>query len=187
MPAHLRAFVLACVQHLVHQQRVPLEQLVRQQYPLLQRLALRIAELRDRAAKASFTQLVLDGGWTLETSVQQGFHFDPDIYPVSANKRYCGKFRFAKHFYPVVADLEDGGEEWRCALALDEHPQVRHWVRNLACAWCSRSTLRWPDQPAVPAGVSGGRRCAAPPASPAAPARPASTPRSAARAPAPLR
>lgn len=30
-----------------------------------------------------------------------------------------------------MADLEDGGEEWRCALALDEHPQVRRWVRNL--------------------------------------------------------
>lgn len=35
------------------------------------------------------------------------------------------------HFYPVLADLEDGSEDWRCALALDEHPQVKCWVRNL--------------------------------------------------------
>ena len=131
VPAHLRAFVLACVRHLVNEQRIPLAQLARHQYPLLQRLALRITELRDQAARATFTQLVLDGGWALETSARHEFHFDPNVYPVPANKRYRGKFRFARHFYPVVADLEDGGEEWRCALALDEHAQIRHWVRNL--------------------------------------------------------
>ena len=131
VPAHLRAFVAACVRHLVNEQRLPLEQLARHQYPLMQRLALRIAELRDKAAKATFTQLVLDGGWALETSARHAFHFDPNVYPVPANQRYRGKFRFARHFYPVVADLEDGGEEWRCALALDQHAQLRCWVRNL--------------------------------------------------------
>lgn len=73
------------------------------------------------------------------------------MYPVPANKRYGGKFRFDKHFYPVVADLEDGGEEWRCALAIDEHPRVRRWVRNLdsdpvAGFWLPVSTGRfYPD------------------------------------------
>lgn len=27
--------------------------------------------------------------------------------------------------------MEDGGEEWRCALAIDEHAKVKRWVRNL--------------------------------------------------------
>lgn len=130
-PAHLRAFVLATVLHLINDQRVPLGQLARHQYPLVQHLALRIAELRDKASNIAFTQLVLDGGWALEASTVHAFHFDPACYPVSANKRYRGKFRFAKHFYPVLSDLEDGGEEWRCALAIDEHPMVRRWVRNL--------------------------------------------------------
>ena len=97
----------------------------------MQRLAVRIAELRDRASRGAFRQLVLDGGWVVETSAAHEFRFDPAAYPVPANKRYRGKFSFGKHYYPVVADLEDGGEEWRCALALDEHAQVRHWVRNL--------------------------------------------------------
>jgi type III restriction enzyme len=130
-PAHLRAFVLATVNHLIHDQHVPLGQLARHQYPLVQRLALRITELRDKASRTAFTQLVLDGGWALEASPAHAFHFDPACYPVSANKRYRGKFRFAKHFYPVLSDLEDGGEEWRCALAIDEHPMVSRWVRNL--------------------------------------------------------
>ena len=151
LPAHLRAFTLACVNHLMHDKHVPLEQLARHQYTLAQRLALRIAELRDQAAKTAFTQLVLDGGWAVESSAQHAFHFDPAVYPVPANKRYSGKFRFDKHFYPVVADLDDGGEEWRCALAIDEHPKVRRWVRNLdsdpvAGFWLPVSTGRfYPD------------------------------------------
>lgn len=47
------------------------------------------------------------------------------------NKRYGGRFRMAKHFYQVVADLEDGSEEMLCALTLDGHPRVKRWVRNL--------------------------------------------------------
>lgn len=130
-PAHLRAFVLATVMHQINDRHTPLGQLARHQYPLVQRLAQRIAELRDKAACAAFTQLVLDGGWVLAASPSHTFHFDPACYPVSANKRYRGKFRFPKHFYTVLSDLEDGGEEWRCAMAIDEHPMVRRWVRNL--------------------------------------------------------
>lgn len=131
LPAHLRAFTLACVNHLVHERGVPLPQLVRHQHPLLQRLALRIDELREQAGKTAFRQLVLDGGWALEAGPAHVFRFDPNAYPVAGNRRYSGKFRMGKHFYPVVADLDDGSEEWLCAIALDQHPRVRHWVRNL--------------------------------------------------------
>lgn len=131
LPAHLRAFALAAVHHLVHDKHVPLAQLARHQHPLVQRLALHIAELRDAAGRAAFTQLVLDGGWPVAASPAFAFRFDPDVYPVAGNKRYQGRFRFSKHFYPVLADLADGSEEWRCAVALNDAPQVRHWVRNL--------------------------------------------------------
>ena len=132
-------------------QRVPLGQLARHQYPLVQQLALRIAELRDKASKSAFQQLVLDGGWVLEASAAHAFHFDPACYPVSAKKRYRGKFRFAKHFYPVLSDLEDGKEEWSCATAIDKHPMVKRWVRNLdsdpvAGFWLPTSSGRfYPD------------------------------------------
>lgn len=131
MPAHLRAFALACVNHLMHDKGVPLTQLVRHQHPLVQRLALRIDELREAAGRAAFRQLVLDGGWDLDTSPSLAFKFDPHAYPVPGNKRYGGKFRLSKHFYAVVADLEDGSEEMLCALAIDSHPRVKRWVRNL--------------------------------------------------------
>lgn len=151
VPSHLRAFVLATVRHLVHEQRLPLEQLARHQYPLLQRLALRIEELRDQASRSAFKQWVLDGGWAIEASATHEFRFDPACYPVPANRRYEGKFVFRKHYFPVVAHLTDGGEEWQCAQAIDSHPQVRHWVRNLdsdpeAAFWLPTSFGRfYPD------------------------------------------
>lgn len=64
---------------------------------------------------------------------------------------YRGKFPFPKHFFPVLSDLEDGGEEWRCALAIDEHPKIKRWVRNLdsdpvAGFWLPTSSGRfYPD------------------------------------------
>lgn len=131
LPAHLRAFTLACVNHLLHDRGLPLEALVRHQYPLVQRLALRIDELREAAGRSAFRQLVLDGGWQLDAGPAFELRFDPNAYPVPGNKRYGGKFRMAKHFYPVVADLEDGSEEMLCALAIDGHPRIARWVRNL--------------------------------------------------------
>ncbi|MDP1691252.1 MAG: DEAD/DEAH box helicase family protein [Burkholderiaceae bacterium] len=150
VPSHLRAFIVATLRHLMHQQRLPLEQLVRHQHLLAQRLEARIAELRDRAAHAAFRQCVLDEGWQVEASAAHRFEFGP-AYPVPANQRYEGKFRFAKHYYPVVADLKDGGEEWHCAMAIEHHPQVARWVRNLdsdpvAAFWLPTSFGRfYPD------------------------------------------
>jgi type III restriction enzyme len=74
---------------------------------------------------------VLDGAWQVEAGQEYPFRFDPNAYPVPGNKRYGGKFRMAKHYFPVVADLEDGSEEMLCALAIDGHPRVKRWVRNL--------------------------------------------------------
>ena len=94
---------------------------------------LRVGRLRDQAAKAAFTQLVLDGGWEVVAGPAHEFRFDPAVYPVPGKQRYQGKFRFSKQFYPVLADLQDGSEEWRCAMALDAEPRLKHWVRNLDC------------------------------------------------------
>jgi type III restriction enzyme len=97
----------------------------------MQRLALRIDDLREAAGRTALRQRVLDGAWQIETGSEFEFRFDPNACPVQGNKRYGGKFRMAKHFFPVVVDLEDGSEEMLCALAIDGHPRVKRWVRNL--------------------------------------------------------
>lgn len=56
------------------------------------------------------------------------FSFDPNNYP--ANIYYNGSLRFNKHYYTNIAALNH--EEEKCALAIDENPNVKYWVRNLS-------------------------------------------------------
>ncbi len=37
----------------------------------------------------------------------------------------------SKHYYPIVGELEEGGEEFLCAQILDQMNEVEFWVRNL--------------------------------------------------------
>ncbi len=63
------------------------------------------------------------------------FIFDLGKYP--ARNIYQGSYEFSQHFCPVINDLrekrKDGkmAEEFRCALAIDAYPKVKHWVRNI--------------------------------------------------------
>lgn len=72
---------------------------------------------------------------TLEHTALYSFTFDPGRYP--ARNLYQGGFEFSKHFYPVIHDLREKtgagaiSEEFRCAQAIDSHPKVKHWVRNI--------------------------------------------------------
>lgn len=131
VPSHLRAFALACVRHLVHEQHFPLPHLGRHQYTLVRVLAEQIEARRDEALKQGFHQWVLQGQWEVAASAEHSFRFEPGRYPVPGNRRYSGRHDFPKHFYPVLHDLKDGGEEFQCAVAIDRHPKVARWVRNL--------------------------------------------------------
>jgi type III restriction enzyme len=128
---HLLAYLNAVVNHLINDQRVPLNTLARMRFVLAKRIDAQIADMRDAAAKAQFQQLVLDGGWKVEPDWTHPFKFEQGIYPAPAGSRYAGRWEFKKHYYPVIADLKDKGEEFECARFIDRHPQVKHWVRNL--------------------------------------------------------
>jgi type III restriction enzyme len=129
--AHLRAFLKGVVAHLANEQRIPLVSLARVRHVLAQRISIRIEELRAAAAGKRFKQLVLDNGWKLFVDAARSFEFLPGRYAVPAMERYRGKWRFDKHFYPVLAKLRDATEEFKCAVAIDSHPEIKHWVRNL--------------------------------------------------------
>ena len=129
--AHLRAYLAALANHLINEERVPLNTLARMRFVLAQRIDARIDDLRQAAAKTQFRQLVLDGGWQIEPDWQRTFSFQPGRYAAPAGTRYAGRWEFKKHYYPVIADLKGTGEEFECARLIDRHPAVKHWVRNL--------------------------------------------------------
>jgi type III restriction enzyme len=66
----------------------------------------------------------------VETSYKYAFAFDPDNYGATAF--YHGAFKFPKHYYGehFVGEF-DSREEEECARAIEMHPQVKRWVRNV--------------------------------------------------------
>jgi len=129
--SHLLAYLRAVVNYLLIEQRLALNTLARMRFVLAKRIDLQISEMREAAAKSQFRQLVLDGGWQVEPDWTHTFNFETGIYPAPAGSRYAGRWDFQKHYYPVLADLKDKGEEFECARLIDRHPNVKHWVRNL--------------------------------------------------------
>jgi type III restriction enzyme len=59
------------------------------------------------------------------------FSFPSTSYP--ARFHYNGRFLFKKHFYGPPGELDDdiAHEETACAIALEQLPEVKHWIRNL--------------------------------------------------------
>lgn len=79
------------------------------------------------------------------------FRFPEANYP--ARWRYDGHYTFQKHFYGPPGELDNDmtAEETRCAIELDQVPEVKHWIRNLerqpeSSFWLPTSTDRfYPD------------------------------------------
>ena len=109
--------------------------LVRHRNRLADALAERLRALRENAQRQGL-QRVLSGFETPACiSAEYVFVFGRGLYPARP-PYYTGRHRFAKHYYGVIGDLQEAGarqtdHEYHCAVALDDLPQLRHWVRNL--------------------------------------------------------
>jgi type III restriction enzyme len=138
--AQRRAYLTAVVNALLHERAVPLVVLAQARFKLAQDIESQVAELRDQAARQSFHQLVLQAdnaqGWLVEPDWQHPHLFEAGRYPAPVASRYSGRYQFPKHYFPVLADLKEDGQEFACAQLIDRHPKVRHWVRNLDTAPC---------------------------------------------------
>ena len=135
-----RAYLAAVVNHQLHTCGVPLVVLAQARFRLARDIESHIAQLRQTAAQRTFRQKVLAQGdgsaWLVEPDWAHPHVFEPGRYPVPVASRYSGRYQFGKHYFPVLADLKDGGQEFQCAQRIDRHPRVRHWVRNLDTAPC---------------------------------------------------
>lgn len=135
-----RAYLAAVVNHQLHACGVPLVALAQARFQLARSIEAHVGDLRDAAAQRQFRQCVLQqgeaGAWLVEPDWAHPHVFTPGRYPAPVASRYSGRYQFAKHYFPVLADLKDGGQEFQCAQLIDAHPKVRHWVRNLDTAPC---------------------------------------------------
>lgn len=104
------------------------EQLARFKFLLARRLKEKLEKLRVEAKEMNYRR-VLFGASAPACRFQ--FEFRPDPRRYRYNSAYQGGYRFGKHYYGVIGDLKDRGEEYQCAVALDSMAEVEYWIRNV--------------------------------------------------------
>ncbi len=87
-----------------------------------------ITELRDARATDAFETSLFGTSLEFTAAPELRTVFDPDSYhPI---QRYEGRVAFPKHIRPDIIGYMNGEEE-QCALAIELHPRVLRWVRNV--------------------------------------------------------
>lgn len=145
----LLEFCRKIIADLTTRRGLALNDLLRFKYQLAKAVQQKIAAYRQQAYAQSYQTFLLAPEAQVETSFADGFSFDNRPYP--ANSAYSGAYQFKKHFFGSVGELENKGEEFECAKALDTLPSVKYWIRNLSTRpqtsfWLPTSTDRfYPD------------------------------------------
>lgn len=123
----LLEYLRKTVQGLLARADLELTQLTRSKFILEKVLKERIKQARIKAYHNGFQQCMF-GDNAIATIAPEEFSFTfPKDYP--ANDLYDGATRFNKHFHSRIGHMN--GEEVECAEAIDRHPQVEFWIRNL--------------------------------------------------------
>jgi type III restriction enzyme len=129
-PEDSGVFLTRLVQTLIEHRGIPLEQLVLDKYRLKKVAEKKINQHRQDNRHKVYQLLLL--GEKTEVSVTPDICFsyaaDPREYVYS--KAYRGRYKFKKHYYPEIGDLEEKGEEFECAQFIDQLDEVEFWVRN---------------------------------------------------------
>ena len=123
-------FVRRSVAHLIERRKISLSTLARWKFILAKVLSQKIGHHREQASKDNYQLALFDSQAKVETSFD--FKFDFPLTGYAPHWPYAGHpYQFQKHYYSVVGELKNKGEEYDCAIALDMTDKVKHWVRNL--------------------------------------------------------
>jgi type III restriction enzyme len=108
----------------------PLGRLVRERFPLRDLVEKSIDTCRHTARAKAFQEVLFaEASGPITVSAEKVFTYDPDRYPA---RWICARSDdFKKHYHRQVGELGEKGEEFDCALFLDQLPEVAVWVRNL--------------------------------------------------------
>ena len=126
----LLEFIRLTIQTLVEKRGIDLTDLIRTRFVLEKALREKIAAYRQKAYDRGYQRALFDNPQNVETSFDYAFAFDPDNYP--ARWHYSGRYKFSRHYYPLVGEMKAEGEEFECARAIDHNPFIQCWVRNLS-------------------------------------------------------
>lgn len=124
-----RVFIHRALEAMMQAKSYTLDQIARYKYEVRRALSEEIQTLRAQREEGNYRALFAADASSFETSSDLALLFDEQSY--AYNQPYKGARKFNKHYFPIIGDLKPDGEEFRCAAYLDEHPNVRFWVRNV--------------------------------------------------------
>ena len=129
-PEVLLEFIRKTIGWLVSSRKLSLATLLHVRFALEKALREKIEACRQKAYDSGYQLRLFGETAAVETSYKHAFAFDPDNY--RATSFYHGAFKFPKHLYGerFVGEF-DSREEEECARAIEMHPQVKRWVRNV--------------------------------------------------------
>jgi type III restriction enzyme len=113
--------------------------LVRGKFQLVEALKRDIEQRRENAGKRGFQQeLPMMMAAAPDDGMDFHFSFKPGYY-AGRPPYYKGSYQFKKHYFgnAQIHDLREKtekgkySEEFLCAQAIDTHPKIKHWVRNV--------------------------------------------------------
>jgi len=144
-------FISNCLENLISSRNLSIEQLVYVRHRLKDAIRTKIKNHFAEGKKQGFQTLLLvqhdaAGEQLSRFSVGQDFELSDLYFPAS---EYTGSFRFSKHFYDRIGELND--EEAECTFNIDINPNVEFWIRNLErqeflSFWLQTSTYKfYPD------------------------------------------
>ncbi len=132
--AELLVWLNDVVIHLTRDRDIPLSQLMRCKFILARKLNEKIRAFRQLERNKSYQLNLFGPEARVEVSFDAGVRFFDEMY-VDVPK-YRGMYKFKKHFMGPdevpTFDSNDGGEEVKCALALDSLPSLKYWTRNVS-------------------------------------------------------
>ncbi len=127
----LLEFCRRSIHSLLQRGKFDIETLCRAKYALAATLKTKIARLRQKALAEGYQQLLFSQDRKASISFNDPHRFPTDGYAENIQPHIERGYSFKKHYHTVIRDLKSSGEEYDCARALDMHPKVKWWIRNV--------------------------------------------------------
>ncbi len=114
---------------LVDERKFTPERLTAHRHRLARAVAEKLRILRREARRVAQEELLFtDASGAVFVSAAATHRFHPSKYPYTF--RYTG-LELPRHYYEVIGDLKNSGEEYECARVIAQLSEVEFWVRNL--------------------------------------------------------
>lgn len=124
-----KLFIQGALDNVMAAKGYSLDELARYKYEVRREIANTIDTLRKEREATTYGALFASSTDNFKTSADMALLFDEQNY--AYNQPYRGSQKFKKHYFSIIGDLKNDGEEFRCAVHLDNHPRVKYWLRNV--------------------------------------------------------